>query len=144
MTSEVIDKEQEELIKVYGRSANGNFGIINTIPEKHSYCIGTKLMMFGSDRYNGILSEECIRAAEKEKGIYCETCEAAYRRRDIDKVMDYDDHNHGLVVECLKKVKNKTPEAEELTKYLKKCIKLEHFKKSGYIGFVLLDRFSKN
>lgn len=141
--SNILDKGQQELIDVYGRSDKGNFGVIDTLPEKHLYCIGIKLMAFGSEHYNGILSEECIRAAEKQKGIYCETCETAYRRRDIDKVLDYDEHKHGLLVECLVKAEEKTKEAIELTKYLKKCIKMEHFKKNGYVGFVLLDKFSK-
>ncbi len=119
------------------------FGVVDTWPEKHAYCIGSKLVGFAADRFGGMLTEECIRAAEKEKSIYCATCEAAYKRRDTDKVMDYDEHKSGLLIQCLQKPTNDNVYGKELTAYMKKCIKLEHFKKQKYVGFLMLDSFSK-
>ena len=136
------NKFNDELIKIYGRSTKGNFGIVDTWPEKHAYCIGSKLVGFASDKFMGRLDEDAIQAAEKED-IWCETCVTAFKRRDTDKIMTWDEHKSGLLVQCLVQPSNDNPEGKELQVYLKKCIKIKHFLKGGYIGFVLLDSFKK-
>lgn len=136
-------KFNEELIKIYGRSEAGTFGVVDTMPEKHAYCIGSKHITFGSERFGGMLTEECIRAGEKEKGIYCSTCETAYKRRDTDKIMDFDEHLSGLLIQCLQKPSNENEYGKELKTYMKKCVDMEHFKKQKYVGFLMLDSFSK-
>jgi len=139
---EELTDEQKKLIKIYGRSAKGNFGVIDTIPVKHAYCIGAKHVGWASDHFMGMLSEEAIRDGEKHD-IFCETCTTAFRRRDTNKILSYDEHETGLLVECLKKAENNNPEGKELHAYLKKCIKLKQFKKKNFKGFALLDGFSK-
>lgn len=136
-------KYNKELIKIYGRSAKANFGVVDTMPEKHSYCIGSKLVAFAADRFGGMLTEEAIRAFEKEKNHYCETCETAYKRRDIDQPMDYDEHLSGLLIQCLEKPENDNEFGKELTAYMKKVIKMKHFIKQKYVGFMMLDNFTK-
>lgn len=135
-------KFNDELIKIYGRSAKENFGVVDTWPEKHAYCIGSKLVAFASDKFMGILGEDAIQAAEKED-IWCETCVTAFKRRDTDKIMTWDEHKTGLLVQCLVQPSNDNPEGKELQQYLKKCIKIKHFIKGSYIGFALLDNFKK-
>ncbi len=137
-----LTDEQKKLIKIYGRSAKRNFGIIDTISVQHPYCIGAKLVGWASDHFMGMLGEDAIRDAEKHD-IHCETCTAAFRRRDTNKILTYDEHETGLLVECLKKAENENAEGKELHAYLKKCIKLKHFKKKKFAGFALLDGFSK-
>lgn len=133
-----LTDEQKNLIKIYGRSAKRNFGIIDTISVQHPYCIGTRHVGWASDHFMGMLGEDAIRDAEKH-GIHCETCGG----RGSTKILSYDEHETGLLVECLKKAENKKPEGKELQVYLKKCIKIQHFKKKKFAGFALLDRFSK-
>ena len=140
---EELTDEQKELIKIYGRSAKGNFGIIDTISVQHPYCIGSRHVGWASDHFSGMLGEEAIRDAEKHD-IHCETCATAFRRRDTNKILSYDEHETGLLVECLKKAENKNAEGKELHSYMKKCIKIKHFKAKKFAGFALLDRFSKN
>ena len=135
-TKEPEHKFNEELIKIYGRSAKGNFGIVDTWPEKHAYCIGSRHVQYSEGMYLD------IPGAEK-KGAVCCTCEAAYKRRDTDKIMTWDEHKSGLLVQCLVQPTNDNSEGKELQVYLKKCIKIKHFIKEGYIGFVLLANFKK-
>jgi len=140
--TETKAKYNEELIKIYARSENGNFGVVDTMPEKHAYCIGSKHVGWAADHFMGMLSEDCIRDGEKKEGIYCKTCEAAYGRRDINKVLDFDEHLSGLLVECLQKpTSNESKYGKELQDYMKKVIEMKHFKKHHYVGFVLLDMF---
>ncbi len=141
--TKVEEKFNKDLIKIYGRSSKGTFGVVDTMPEKHAYCIGAKLVAFASDRFSGMLTEEAIRAAEKEKSIYCETCERAFKRRDINQPMDYDEHLTGLLIQCLQKPSNDNEYGKELQAYMKEVIKKEHFKKQKYIGFMMLDSFTK-
>ena len=136
-------KFNEELIKIYGRSSKGTFGVVDTWPEKHPYCIGNKLVSFAAERFGGMLTEDAIRAAEKEKSIYCATCERAFKDRDIDQPMDFDEHLSGLLIQCLQKPSNDNEYGKELTAYMKECIKMEHFKKQKYVGFLMLDSFTK-
>jgi hypothetical protein len=138
-------KYNQELIKIYGRSEKGNFGVVDTMPEKHAYCIGAKHVGFAADHFSGMLSEECIREGEKQGKFHCETCESAYRRRDTDTVMDFDEHLSGLLIECLQKPSDEKGNeyGKELKTYMKKIIEMKHFKDHYYVGFVLLDMFAK-
>jgi len=129
-------KFNEELIKIYGRSAKGNFGVVDTWPEKHAYCIGPKHLEYSEGMYLD------VQGAEK-KGAVCCTCEAAFKIRDTNKIMTWDEHKTGLLVQCLVEPTNDNAEGKELHVYLKKCIKMKHFIKESYIGFVLLDSFKK-
>lgn len=137
-----LTDEQKKLIKIYGRSAKRNFGIIDTISVQHPYCIGTRHVGWASDHFMGMLSEDAIRDAEKHD-IHCETCTTAFRKRDTNTILSYDEHETGLLVECLKKAENKKSEGKELQVYLKKCIKIKHFKQKKFAGFALMDKFSK-
>ena len=141
--TKIEEKFNKDLIKIYGRSKNGTFGVVDTMPEKHAYCIGAKLVAFAADHHGGMLTEEAIRDFEKVEKHYCETCEAAFKRRDTDKVMDYDEHLSGLLIQCLQKPSNDNEYGKELQAYMKEVIKKEHFKKQKYIGFMMLDSFTK-
>jgi hypothetical protein len=143
MSQKPEQKFNEELIKTYGRSEKGNFGVVDTMPEKHAYCIGAKHVGHASDHFSGILGDDAIRDGEEKKGIYCATCEAAFKRRDTNKIMTWDEHKTGLLVQCKVKPTNENQEGKELQTYMKKCTENKHFKKGGYIGFLLLDNFKK-
>ena len=136
MSQKPEQKFNEELIKVYGRSEKGNFGVVDTMPEKHMYCVGTKHLQYSEGMYLD------IPGAEK-KGAVCCTCEAAFKSRDTNKIMSFEEHKYGLLVQCLVQPSNENQEGKELQTYMKKCIDNKHFKKGGYIGFLLLDNFKK-
>lgn len=123
-------------MKIFGESEKGNFQVVDTMPEKHMYCIGPKHIQYSTGMYLDIPEAE-------KKGAVCCTCEAAYKRRDTDKIMSFEEHKYGLLVRCLVEPKNETPENAELAAYLKKCEANPKHKKEGYIGFAFLDNFTK-
>lgn len=122
----------KDLMKVYGWSKNKNFRVVDTLPEKHAYCITPKHVTYASDHHGGMLGEEAIKGAEKE-GVDCGVREC---------IMKYEDHKHGLVVQCLKEPKNKNKFGKECQTYLKKIVKTNHFKEHDYIGVVLLESWA--
>jgi len=122
--TEQVDKGKQELIKIYGRSAKGNFGIIDTISVTHPYCIGPKHIQYSTGMYLDIPEAE-------KKGARCCTCQDILSK-----------HETALVVECLKEPQQNNNHGAELQTYLKKVVKKKHFKEKGFVGVTLLDKFS--
>lgn len=52
-------------------------------------------------------------------------------------------HPNALLVQCLKEPTNDNKYGKELQAYLKKIIKLEHFKSKKYEGAALMSSFKK-
>jgi len=123
-----LSVEQKKLIKIYGRSAKGNFGVIDTIGVPHPYMVGTKHVVHASDHHMGMLGKETMEV------IPCEICH---------KTFTDGKHETALLLECLKEPKNHTAVGKEAEVYLKKIIKFKHFKKNKFVGVTLLDSFSK-
>jgi len=123
-----LSEPNKELVKIYGRSDKGNFGIIDTIGVPHPFMIGTKHVAYASDHHMGMLGKETMEE------VPCEICHMTFTEGK---------HETALLLECLKEPKNKTAAGKEAQEYLKKIIKFKHFKKNKYAGVTLLDRFSK-
>lgn len=65
------------------------FRVIDTIGVPHPYCITPKHVTIASDKFNGILGEDAIRAAEKT-GARCDICKGK---------LPFDKHEIGVIVE---------------------------------------------
>ncbi len=139
MSQETESKFNKDIMKEYGWSRKNNFRAVDTFAaEPHNpmpYCI-TPRHLEGEGMY---LDEDRIREAEKRYGAHCGI------RMDNGGLcqVPYDDHHSGLIIQCLKEPKNDSPTGKELQAYMKKIMKFPHFKKHGYVGFTLLDSFSK-
>ena len=118
----------EAIMKIYGWSEKKNFRAVSALPEKHPFCI-TPHHIDSAQKYGGMLGSDAIRDAEK-LGHGCGISDCR---------MSYDDHKHGIVIQCLQDPKGNKTLQKECEKYMKKVIKMKHFKTNGYIGVVLLE-----
>ena len=94
--------------------------VIDTIGVPHAYCIGSKLVAFASDNYNGMLGEEAIIAAEKV-GITCEVKGCT---------LTYEQHEQALLIEC------NTVDNEVIQSYLESIV--DRCRTDGFAGFNLI------
>lgn len=119
-------------MKTYGKSAKGNFQVVDKLPEKHAYCI-TQHHVAAAQNHGGMLGEAAILESEK-KGYFCGV-------RECD--MSFSEHKTGLVVQCLVEPKNDNPAGKECTAYMKKCLENPDYKKNDYVGFVMMSSWEK-
>lgn len=115
----------EDKLKKYGKSAKGNFEVIDTIGVPHPYCITPKHMLKDRMYMNG----DTIREAEKTVGARCDIC----RKNKMN--LTYDEHEQALLVACYKDIKIKE---KELHAYLLKIKDMTTADK--YAGFAFLDK----
>lgn len=124
-----------EKLRSFGKSAQGNFRIIDTIGVPHSYCITHKHVAYTHDNHSGFLTKFAIEQCERNK-IYCEIC-VNIQRETGKKILMYAEHKQALAVECNADPKI-APYGTELQIYL-----LKHDKQveKEYAGFVLIKKF---
>jgi len=110
----------------YGKSSKQNFKVIDSIGVPHPYCITPKHLK-NAGMYLG--KEEIIKA--EKNGAVCGTC-YEIKRKTGKPILSYDEHKHGLLIECKKEINfNK-----ELHAYLLKI--KDNATKNGYIGFAFI------
>lgn len=104
-----------------------NFEITDTIGVPHPYCITPKHVGVAADDFGGMLSEEAIRAAEKQ-GARC-------GQRGC--LLDYDKHEQALIVSCRAPLKNSDGTVNpELHRFL--LDNKNECEKHGYAGFAFV------
>lgn len=85
--------EEKELIVAIGKLLNPYFEVrsINHANYKpHPFVIGPRLIVWVSDNWSGMLSEDAIRDYEKKKGSSCSIrggCNVPYDEHTSDKVL---------------------------------------------------------
>ena len=110
----------------YPESTQGNFKVVDTIGVPHTYCIGELHMKYNDTM---VIDGDTIKVSEI-KGAYCYICKPLYEQGKIPKILSYDEHKQGLLIECKTEI---NPMPQELQDYLK-TIK-DECEKNGYVGF---------
>ncbi len=107
----------------YGKSASGNFEVVDVIGVPHPYMITAKHVAHASDR-GGILNPDAVESAESH-GARC-------GQRGC--TLSYKEHEQALLVNCKIDIKGEDGKASpELHQYLL-GIK-DEATKNGYAGF---------
>lgn len=120
-----IDKK----LKIYGKSKDGNYRVIDTVGVPHPYCITPKHLEYSEGVYLDIPGAEA-------KGAVCGTCKRI-KNKDYNKpILTHEQHEQALLVECLKDPKK---DKKELHQYLL-SIK-EKAEADNYAGFSFLRKF---
>lgn len=116
--------------KKYGKSENGNFSIVDSVPVPHPYMITPKHLEFVADNNHGILDEHAIMECEK-RGIYCAICKNAR-----NQILPFSEHKLALLVGCKADLMENKDEIKEFILRINDATE-----KDGYVGFVFRKDF---
>jgi hypothetical protein len=124
-----------ETFSIQDKSSKGNYYITGALFKGssvgHSFCIGTKMVVFTADNFGGMLDEAAIEAAGKQ-GIGCAVSGCNYSHAEHKE-------ETGLKVFCKKPMFKKENEAyPELHKFLL-SLKKKYGKKYEGFAFVKED-----
>lgn len=89
----------EDLIKKLPIPKNKDLslGSIETIGKPHLYCIGSKLVGWAADHWNGMLGQAAIEDAERN-GIFCDICRLANKKDYNLPILKYNEHKSDKVL----------------------------------------------
>lgn len=133
---------EEEKINEFGESEKGNFKVKDSIGYPHPYMISDKHLMFNGDSiYLDIERAEKNSKMEfpniKERWAVCEICKRNVRNGTQDRILDYTEHEQGLLISCKKDFNKSATIKKELQEYLLKIkskAEKENFK--GFFFFL--------
>lgn len=118
----------DELKLRYGKSEQGNYEVVETIPVPHPYMVGPRHVQIAADQFGGMLGEAALEAAEKQ-GVKCGICKGE---------LSWKQHEQALLVECHAPLKGDDGKAmPELMAYLMKCKPL--CEEDKFAGFAFKD-----
>lgn len=129
---------EEEKIKEYGESEKGNFKVKDSIGYPHTYMISDKHLHFNGDNmYLDIERAEKNSKMEfphiKERWAVCEICKRNVRNGTQGRILDYTEHEQGLLISCKKDFNKSATIKKELQEYLLKIkLKAEEEKFKGF------------
>jgi len=114
---------------IYGKSAESNFEVKDTIGIPHPYTITPRHVGEASDNWGGMLGQDAIRAAES-KGAKCgmKGC-----------LLSYDAHEEALLVYCYAEMSQDSKTVPELHNYLL-SIK-DEATNNDYAGFAFIKKY---